>query len=440
MLTRLTFSTTEATKTPGGIMQAVTTTAPADAASVATTCEREHLVITLHGIRTFGRWQERLGQLLHRRDPNLVTYHYKYGYFPLLKFLAPPLRWWAVRSFRRWLLQTLAQHPHARRVDLVAHSFGTYLAAWAIHGLPPQKRPRLHTIILAGSVLPNDFPWGELLHEGTVQRVVNECALKDWVLVANSLLVPFTGMAGWTGFVGGLSERFQNRYYPFGHSGFYERRGHASYVQFMQARWLPLLLGEGHVPPFDCRTDGYINSWWRVVWGDVMPFVKLAFWCALWLCLGWQTVCLASGRIGARARAEVRAEARTEVDQLTRQVAARAEEAEKRRCEADLHQHDAECRAASAEALYAEVETQRRQAVRKLRQTRLAFDRVVAPLARQPFNGPPEVDAVRRDVLEQALAFYEDCLREAGETAPALAGTRTPRLPVRLTTAISTAD
>lgn len=390
--------------------------APADAG--------EHLVITLHGIRTFGRWQERLGQLLHRRDPSIVTYHYKYGYFPLLKFLTPPLRWLAVRHFRRWLLQTLADHPNARRVDLVAHSFGTYIASWAVHGLPPEKRPRLHTIILAGSTLPNDFPWGELLHEGTVRRVVNECGLKDWVLVANRLLVPFTGMAGWTGFVGGLSEHFQNRYYPFGHSGYYERRRDPSYVQFMQRRWLPLLIGEGPVPPVDCRTDGYIRSWWRVFWGDVMPVAKVAFWCAFWLCLGVQIVRLASGHLGAQARAEVRAEARAEVDRLARQVSERAEEAEGQRCEADLRCHDAECRAVTAEALYAESEAQRLRALQKLQKTRRAVDRVVAPLVMQSPNEAPPSDATRRQALEQALAFYENCLREADEATPSLAERR----------------
>lgn len=52
-------------------------------------------------------------------------------------------------------------------------------------------------MILAGSVLKPGFPWKDLVGE-SVHRVVNECGIRDNVLLLllNQLAVLFTGMAG----------------------------------------------------------------------------------------------------------------------------------------------------------------------------------------------------------------------------------------------------
>ena len=58
-----------------------------------------HLVVTVHGIRTFGGWQERLEALLTQADQSGTTVlNYRYGYFSVLAFLMPPLRWLGVRK------------------------------------------------------------------------------------------------------------------------------------------------------------------------------------------------------------------------------------------------------------------------------------------------------------------------------------------------------
>ena len=52
------------------------------------------LVVTVHGIRTFGGWQEKLEGLLASRDSErsekVEVYNYKYGYFSVLAFVFPP--------------------------------------------------------------------------------------------------------------------------------------------------------------------------------------------------------------------------------------------------------------------------------------------------------------------------------------------------------------
>ena len=94
---------------------------------------RRHVVITVHGIRTFGLWQERLQALLGT-CPELSVLNYKYGYFSILAFLFPPLRWIVTRRFRMELKSVLDRYPNAD-IDIVAHSFGAHLVGHSLISL-----------------------------------------------------------------------------------------------------------------------------------------------------------------------------------------------------------------------------------------------------------------------------------------------------------------
>jgi hypothetical protein len=94
------------------------------------------LIVSVHGIRTFGNWQERLEKLVtdeisRRPNDRVRVVNYKFGYFSLAAFLVPILRWLVVRRFRNVVLD-LASSEQWDRVDLVGHSFGTHMIAWAI--------------------------------------------------------------------------------------------------------------------------------------------------------------------------------------------------------------------------------------------------------------------------------------------------------------------
>lgn len=209
------------------------------------------LVITLHGIRTYGFWQTRLEKVVldtlqsdsrtgPGTKPDFTFFHYRYGYFSVLAFMLPLLRWLVVRRFRKHLLDVIKDNPRAR-VYIVAHSFGTHLAAWALLGIPREKRPTIHTMIFAGSVLKVNFSWRELMEDDQVHRVINECGTGDAVLLVNQLFVLFTGMAGRVGFNGmEQRERFLNRYFRFGHSGYFGTKAGPS-DDYMRTHWLPLL-------------------------------------------------------------------------------------------------------------------------------------------------------------------------------------------------------
>jgi WD40 repeat protein/pimeloyl-ACP methyl ester carboxylesterase len=209
-----------------------------------------HLVISIHGIRTFGQWQERLEKLLRAQEPSIVVRSYKIGYFSIAAFQIPFLRWMVRRRFTQYLLTEADRNWD--RIDIVAHSFGTHIAAWTLHSLPENRLPlAIHTLILSGSVLRLNFPW-LLLLERRVRRVVNECGTKDSVLLLSQWLVLLTGMAGRMGFqFVREGDDFRNRYFEFGHSGYFGKNAHDD--SFMAQHWVPLLTGTGPIPTWDER-------------------------------------------------------------------------------------------------------------------------------------------------------------------------------------------
>jgi hypothetical protein len=218
-----------------------------------------HVVILVHGIRTFGAWQDRLNILIDEHKPGVDVLVYKYRYWSIFAFIVPFLRILAIRPLRRFLAKRKAEWGEDTRVDIVAHSFGTHITAWALRGLTEEDRPKIHTLVLCGSVLRQLFPWDTLLGpDGCVRRVVNDCGTKDvWPVVAQWFVIGM-GIAGRRGFAGitGRAHGLVNRYFKFGHSGFFTDA-------FMEEWWLPLLsedkvrLGPETVSP----TPGFAAAW-----------------------------------------------------------------------------------------------------------------------------------------------------------------------------------
>jgi len=238
----------------------------------------KQLLVSVHGIRTFGNWQERLERMIgdevdRRNDDQIRVVNYKYGYFSVIAFLIPVLRWLVVRRFRAELL-ALSGSDQWDRVDLVGHSFGTHIIAWALYSIPEKDRPPVHTLLFAGSVLKSNFLWQSLLGRG-VKRVVNDCGIIDSVLLLSQFLVLFTGMAGRIGFNGVTGRYFRNRYFKFGHSDYFLVKGVADDT-FMSRYWLPLLTSEAEPELVDVRESSTLSGIYITIINNVEP-IKFVF-------------------------------------------------------------------------------------------------------------------------------------------------------------------
>jgi pimeloyl-ACP methyl ester carboxylesterase len=231
------------------------------------------ITILVHGIRTFGSWQERLRRLLEEQCNQDVVI-FRYGYLDVLAFIIPFARRFAIKRFTQYLDEN-ADTLRNRQINLVAHSFGTYVIAWVLLRDARRLTLNVNTVILCGSVLRQFFPWQRLTRDKTVGRVINDCGTKDmWPLMAQCFVLGL-GAAGRYGFAGPLGSAvgIYNRYFPFGHDGFFAEQQMAEY-------WLPLLRGgaspNGHelMPP----------SWHRLVgfeqYGDPIKALPLLAVCA----------------------------------------------------------------------------------------------------------------------------------------------------------------
>lgn len=216
----------------GKVVQALSYTA---ASQLARSIEEERLqVLAVHGIRTFGHWQDRLANMVSQRTSGVGFSAYKYGYFSAIAFLVPAFRDKEVSRLKRHM-QVLFERHDTEEFIIFCHSFGTYLVAHALRQLVAEARPvPVRLLVLCGSVLPNRFDWGFLERVGRA-RVVNDCADKDFVLWLSEAFVLSTGMAGKTGFYGIQGNFLVNRHFTGGHSCYFDGD------QFMQTYWLPLL-------------------------------------------------------------------------------------------------------------------------------------------------------------------------------------------------------
>ena len=193
------------------------------------------LIITIHGIRTFGEWQSNLNTLIELETSNAVFKQYKYGYEALLAFILPFLRQRHVSHFYK-KLKELSKDDTNLNIYIFAHSFGTYITANALNLAAKEKYPiNIKRIIFSGSMLDSNFNWLPIQKHFDCS-IVNECGNKDKVLLWSEALVPDAGMAGRIGFKNNFEyEKFINRHHNFGHSGYFIDKN------FMKTYWVPLV-------------------------------------------------------------------------------------------------------------------------------------------------------------------------------------------------------
>jgi len=130
----------------------------------------EHVVIVMHGIRDDGFWAKRISREIktlyratHPGDNTrrLRTVTPSYGFFSMWDFLFPGGRTKALYWFLDKYADIRRLYPRATKIDLIAHSNGTYLGAEA---LKKCENIRFRRMLFAGSVVRRDF-WMQSIKE-----------------------------------------------------------------------------------------------------------------------------------------------------------------------------------------------------------------------------------------------------------------------------------
>ncbi|HGF5186836.1 TPA: hypothetical protein ACF35N_000819 [Vibrio parahaemolyticus] len=198
--------------------------------------EKDFAILTVHGIRTFGSWQNRLFKLVkeHHKTKKVEHLEFKFTGIDLFTFIFPRLRRKVIHKLvselRMWLLDN-----KVREIYCFSHSFGTYLTIKALEELTDEPGVEsIKYVVLSGSVLDKDYDFSQLKKNRDI-TVINDCAVSDVPLLFSEAFVLDTGMAGITGFRGISANKIQNRFFKGGHSHFFDEQS-----KFMTKFWLPL--------------------------------------------------------------------------------------------------------------------------------------------------------------------------------------------------------
>lgn len=206
--------------------------------------ESEIICLSVHGIRTTGYWQEKLEDSFSSNIKNIDFEIFKYGYFNIISFFIPFLRYKVINRFKKDLeLLNKKNKP----IYIFCHSFGTYIVIKAIEGvLKNDISLNIKQIILCGSVLKSHHNFADIL-EKTDVRIINDCGQNDLILLLSEIFVPNTGMAGRVGFYGLNNKRFVNRFFIGGHSLYFKD------ADFIKKYWLPTFSNNENIRIIDQR-------------------------------------------------------------------------------------------------------------------------------------------------------------------------------------------
>ena len=181
------------------------------------------VVLMLHGIRSNPwAWQGGIADyLVSDSVPRDHIFRPNYGYFTLLDFVHRHSRDAEIPVLLDELVEIRTRYPNAP-INVVAHSFGTYILAHALESTPAF---RIRRVLLVGSMLPEDFPWDEIVRRGQAQTVYSQSGASDVPVSLAATAVsgfPFSnvGAGGTRGFMGTSVVRCD--FVPGGHSAPFE--------------------------------------------------------------------------------------------------------------------------------------------------------------------------------------------------------------------------
>lgn len=219
--------------------------------------EKDFAILTVHGIRTFGSWQDRLFNevRINFEDKQVEHLEFKFTGIDFFTFLIPSLR---KKIIERLVseLETWLSENKAREIYCFSHSFGTYLTVKALEKIETGNGiESIKYLVLSGSVLDQDYDFLNLRHLNDM-KVINDCAVGDIPLLFSEGFVLDAGMAGVTGFRGISANKVKNRFFPGGHSIFFDRKN-----DFIRKNWLPLFNDEIVISDIDVQVS---------VWQEVL--------------------------------------------------------------------------------------------------------------------------------------------------------------------------
>lgn len=229
---------------------------------------KNKLLISVHGIRTFGQWQNTLTNIINENSNSIIHHSYKYNFFDILSFINPFIR----RKKANELISKIKYSIDSnidKKIYLIGHSFGTYIIAKFIENNAFENH--IDLVILSGSVLSSEYDIQNKLSP-KVNKIINDCGTRDIILIINKIFIFGLGDSGRKGFLGVNSDKIINRYFKGGHSLYFE--DNKNNINFMEENWIPYILQDKELKIIDQRNK---NAWYLDVIEPLIEILSFIF-------------------------------------------------------------------------------------------------------------------------------------------------------------------
>lgn len=192
------------------------------------------VLVLVHGIQTDGAWQRLVQAELHD-VPNLNVVGIGYECVTPAQ-LVSPFRGTPIAKVTAEMREIREMDPKARLM-VIAHSFGSYIISRILRA---NRDIQFERIIFCGSIVPRHFRWGEFARPMSKSSIINDVGTADFYPVLATFASIGYGSSGRLGF---QTARVTDRYFPYGHSDFFN-------AQHVREFWRPFV-AEGRIEVSD---------------------------------------------------------------------------------------------------------------------------------------------------------------------------------------------
>jgi hypothetical protein len=167
-----------------------------------TTVSARHVLVIIHGIHTSKNdaesWMPALGKHVSK-GTDIEVLHYRYGWRSGVMMRFPGIGWFSRRSrvrgfqkFIKGLRKNYAVADVNPRIDVIAHSYGTWISHYSMTKGKLKNRTSYNRIVYMGSIVHQDQDWAFV----PVEKALNLYSPKDKVVA----IAPGFGESGERGF------------------------------------------------------------------------------------------------------------------------------------------------------------------------------------------------------------------------------------------------
>ena len=195
-----------------------------------TTIERvsRRVVIVIHGASSLGEWCRELRSLIDENGESFDVYCTSHSDVSVAGAVVWSKRRHVYKSVRKQIVRAMEHSKASDEVSIIAHSYGTFVAAWVLNDLDGIRLKNL--ILLAG--IANGTAVRKIVRK-KADQVINDVGVHDFLPSIAGALRPWTYEA--IGTFGVRQDKIANRFFPTGHSGVVD-------VRHLKSHIVPVLL------------------------------------------------------------------------------------------------------------------------------------------------------------------------------------------------------